>query len=220
MRAASDTSSGFLVNARVELQFGRAGIAAALLLAHALLLFGLFTMARKPTTKPTPVSVVSFISDAPEAEEWEPQVVQATTTEVSLPIPIPVAPSIDIQPPANATPDAITAQEAQAESPPEADATEAPRKVVETVVYIREPVIRYPPQSWRLREQGVVLFEVVVDERGLPVQIKVERSSGYSRLDEAGREAVLKARFRPYTENGVARSVIVLVPIRFSLKRR
>ena len=213
---------GFLVpqNVRVELQVGRAGIAAALVLAHALLLLGLFTMGRQSVPEPTPASVVSFISDAPEAEEWKPQVMQATTADVSLPIPVPAAPSIDIPPPTNSPPDAITAPETQAAPPVEADPSDAPRKVVESVVYIREPVIRYPPQSWRLREQGVVLFEVVVDERGIPAQIRIERSSGYPRLDEAGREAVLKARFRPYTENGVPRSVQVLVPLRFTLKRR
>lgn len=205
---------------RVEFQFGRAGIAAFLALAHVLLLFGLFTLARKPSLAPTPASVVSFISDAPEAEEWEPQVVEATTTEVSLPIPVPAAPSIEIPTPANSAQETITTQELSAEPPAENTPNDAPRKVVESVVYIREPVIRYPPQSWRLREQGVVLFEVVVDERGIPAQIKVERSSGFARLDEAGREAVSKARFRPYTENGVPRSVQVLVPLRFSLKRR
>jgi periplasmic protein TonB len=205
---------------RVELQFGRAGIAAALAVAHVLLLFGLFTMARKPTIAPTPATVVSFISEAPEAEEWEPQVVEATTTELSLPIPVPAAPSIEIPTATNSTPETITTPELSAEPPAENPSSDAPRKVVESVVYIREPVIRYPPQSWRLREQGVVLFEVVVDERGTPAQIKVERSSGFARLDEAGREAVSRARFRPYTENGVSRSVIVLVPLRFSLKRR
>lgn len=191
------------------------------MLAHALLLLGLFTLARRPTSAPTPATVVSFIADAPEAEEWKPQVVQAATTEVSLPIPVPAAPAIDIPPPVGTAPEALTVPETQAEPPAGVDApANAPRKVVESVVYIREPVIRYPPQSWRLREQGVVLFEVMVDERGIPAQIKIERSSGYTRLDEAGREAVSRARFRPYTENGVPRSVVVLVPLRFALKRR
>jgi periplasmic protein TonB len=204
---------------RVDFQFGRAGIAAALAAAHALLLLGLFTLARSPATEPTPATVVSFIAETPEAEEWEPQVVQAATTGVSLPIPVPTAPSIEVAPQPSPVPETITTQEVTAQPPADAAPSDAPRKVVEPVVYIREPVIRYPPQSWRLREQGQVLFEVVVDERGVPVQIKLERTSGYPRLDEAGREAISNARFRPYMENGVPRSVFVLVPLRFSLKR-
>jgi len=210
--------SGCALNETLEFRFSRAGIAAALVLAHAVMLFALFTMARRPALAPTTASVVSFISTVPQAEEWRPQTVEVATAEVS--IPVPSEPTIDNPPPAmpaaeNVVPPAEASEPAVVLNP-----TNQERKVVETVVYLREPVIRYPPLSWRLREQGVVLFEVLVDERGVPAQIKVERSSGYARLDEAGRQAVLTARFRPYTENGVARSVFVLVPIRFTLKRR
>jgi periplasmic protein TonB len=92
-------------------------------------------------------------------------------------------------------------------------------KVVESVQYIRAPVTRYPPQSRKLRQQGVVVLEVLVDERGLPARIRLEKSSGYQLLDAAAREAMARARFRPYTEDGVPRSVVVLVPLRFALNR-
>jgi periplasmic protein TonB len=203
----------------LEFRVSRVGIAAGLVLAHAVMLFALFTIARRPAVQPTPASIVSFISTAPKAEEWRPQTVEVATTEIS--IPVPAEPAIDSPPPAPPAAEAITPPAESSE--PAAAAVESAnpeRKVVTSVVYIREPVLRYPPQSWRLREQGVVLFEVLVDEQGIPAQIKVERTSGYPRLDEAGRQAVLQARFRPYAENGVARSVYVLVPIRFNLKRR
>jgi periplasmic protein TonB len=202
----------------LELRVGRVGIAAGLVLAHAVMLFALFTIARRPVAPPTQASIVSFISTAPETEEWRPQTVEVATTEVS--IPVPSEPAIDNPLPVAPVAEAITPPAESQEPAAAADSTSQERKVVTSVVYIREPVMRYPRESWRLREQGVVLFEVLVDEQGIPAQIKVERTSGYPRLDEAGRLAVQQARFRPYTENGVARSVYVLVPIRFTLKRR
>jgi protein TonB len=47
--------------------------------------------------------------------------------------------------------------------------------------------------------------------------VKVQRSSGYSRLDEAAVEAMRQARFRPYTENGIAYKALVDIPFDFVL---
>lgn len=203
---------------RLEAQFGRVGVAGGLLLAHVLLLFGLFTIARRPAMEPTPVTTVSFITTTTAVKEWQPQQVQANTVDVSLPVP--VAPPIDTATPIIAAPEGISSPVETLEPVIIASPTDDGPKVIESVQYIREPVIRYPVPSRRWREQGVVLFQVFVDERGVPGEVEIERSSGYPRLDEAGREAVLQSRFRPYSENGVARSVHVLVPLRFSLKRR
>lgn len=193
-------------------------------MAHVLLFVGLLTVARRPAAPPPPVSVASFISTTTEVKRWQPQTVQPSTSDVPLPAPvtpaidtaIPLIPAASISAP---MPESINAPEPPAASNIVRPSDQAP-KVVESLVYLREPVTRYPFQSRRLREQGVVLLRVVVDERGLPVQVDVERSSGFPRLDEAGREAVMRSRFRPYTEDGVARSAIVVVPIRFALKRR
>ena len=186
------------------------------------LLFGLSMLARKPVAPfapLTPTLAVSFVPTAPKENEVRLQAVAPTTSDV--PLPAPVTPSIDTPIPAEPVPESVGAPpESPAPAAVAGTAEQAGRKVVESVQYIRAPVTRYPPQSRRLREQGVVLLEVLVDERGLPAQVEIERSSGYPRLDEAAREAVLQARFRPYTENGVPQSVVVLVPIRFALKRR
>ena len=40
--------------------------------------------------------------------------------------------------------------------------------------------------------------------QGLPLQVALSRSSGYSRLDEQALWAMRQARFRPYTEDGRA----------------
>jgi protein TonB len=78
---------------------------------------------------------------------------------------------------------------------------------------------RYPPESARAREEGTVLLRVLVDEAGAPQQVDIARSSGHARLDNAAREAVSRARFRPVLRNGVAIPVWGTVPIAFRLDR-
>jgi protein TonB len=92
-------------------------------------------------------------------------------------------------------------------------------KLVSNVEYIREPVPRYPPQSRKLREQGLVMLRVLIDEQGNACSIEIESSSGYARLDHAAREAVARAAFRPYVEDGEPRRAVVLIPIEFYLNR-
>ena len=77
----------------------------------------------------------------------------------------------------------------------------------------------YPIDSRRRGEQGTVLLRVRVGRDGLPIEIEVERSSGYRQLDRAAREAVLRWRFRPVQINGVNVEARGLVPIRFDVKQ-
>ena len=51
---------------------------------------------------------------------------------------------------------------------------------------------------------------------GRPAQIQIERSSGFARLDDAARDAVEKALFRPHVVNGIAQPAQVLIPIEFA----
>jgi protein TonB len=93
--------------------------------------------------------------------------------------------------------------------------TAAPPMVAE-IDYVRAPAPVYPRESQRGRERGTVLLRVLVDTNGRPAQIQIERSSGYSRLDDAARDAVQKALFRPHEVNGVAQPAQVLIPIEFT----
>lgn len=88
--------------------------------------------------------------------------------------------------------------------------------VVESVEYVRAPAPVYPRDSSRRRERGTVVLRVLVDAQGRPAQIQLERSSGYSRLDDAARAAVQQALFRPYEVNGIAQPAQVLIPIEFT----
>jgi protein TonB len=92
-------------------------------------------------------------------------------------------------------------------------------KLVAAVEYLREPEPRYPAQSRKFREQGLVVLRVLIDERGSACDVQVEKSSGHERLDRAAQEAIARAEFRPYQEDGIARRALVLIPIEFSLSR-
>jgi protein TonB len=63
------------------------------------------------------------------------------------------------------------------------------------------------------------MLRVLIDERGNACSIEIESSSGHARLDHAAREAVSRAAFRPYVEDGSPRRALVLIPIEFSLNR-
>jgi len=85
------------------------------------------------------------------------------------------------------------------------------------VAYIEPPAPRYPPQSKHAREEGLVILRVLIDESGHASSVNVYRSSGHPRLDEAARKAVQCAVFKPYRDSGIARAVVAIIPIEFSL---
>ena len=130
---------------------------------------------------------------------------------------------------------AFTAAPAPAEPLPQAPvtATQAPvapapaapaaaplaRKVVPptAVQYLVLPPVEVPRASRRAGEHGVVWLRVVVDVRGLPAQIHLQRSSGHPRLDEQALWAMRQARFKPQTDNGTPIELEVTAPIDYPL---
>lgn len=153
------------------------------------------------------------------------------STETRLPDPAPkvdpawkepVLPSIepplieirDAPPPLNAITVAAT------ESPPGIESAPARIVTVAEVAYLTPPRPHYPAESRRSGEQGLVLLRVMIDELGRAARIEIQRSSGYARLDAAARDAVEHAVFRPYLEDGVARTVFATIPIEFNWKPR
>lgn len=60
----------------------------------------------------------------------------------------------------------------------------------------------YPAASLRAGETGIVLLNFLINVDGNVLDSKVERSSGYRRLDEAAREALKLCRFRAGTVDG------------------
>ena len=196
----------------------RACVAATIFVVHAAGLYAALTFAPQIERAVAEVPLtVSFVSQTVAPRERPlPQVSVVTPQPI---VTAPVLPLIEI--PNDAPPAAHAITIPVAPPPPSAAASEdrSVPKLVSAVEYVREPVPRYPPQSRRLREQGLVVLRVVIDERGAASSIEIETSSGHARLDDAAREAVLRAAFRPYVEDGEPRRALVLIPIEFSLSR-
>lgn len=98
-------------------------------------------------------------------------------------------------------------------------ATKPVAEVLSRKPSFREPPRQpnYPSQARRRNQQGVVLVEVRLDERGQQRSLNVLRSSGVDSLDRAALEAVAKWRFRPETTGGQAVPSRVQIPIQFAL---
>jgi protein TonB len=92
-----------------------------------------------------------------------------------------------------------------------------PKTITSGVEYIQAPQPVYPLMSKRMGEQGRVMLRILVNEKGMPDQVQVHTSSGSARLDEAGRQAALRAQFKPHMEDGHAVAVYVIVPLNFQL---
>ena len=80
-----------------------------------------------------------------------------------------------------------------------------------------EPI--YPPASRRQDEEGTVRLRVLVDERGRPQDVRVLKSSGHSRLDEAAVSAVKRWQFKPATQDAHAVQAWTQVAVVFRLDR-
>lgn len=62
----------------------------------------------------------------------------------------------------------------------------------------------YPPASKRLEEEGTVTLNFLIDVDGKVIDSRVEKSSGFARLDQAARAALGKCKFKPGTVDGKA----------------
>lgn len=196
----------------------RACVAAAIVAVHAIGLYAAFAFAPqiKRAVAEVPLTV-TFVS-LPKSTNERP-LPQVTLVSPQPMVRSPELPLIEFP---NDAPPSSRAITIPAAPPPPASAPQEDRsvpKLVSAVEYVREPSPRYPPQSRRLREQGLVVLRVVIDERGAASSIEIETSSGHARLDDAAREAVLRAAFRPYVEDGEPRRALVLIPIEFALNR-
>jgi len=72
----------------------------------------------------------------------------------------------------------------------------------------------YPPDALRARIRGIVALEVLVSEKGLPLEVRVVRAARAG-LTEAAVESVRQWRFRPATRRGVPVATWLAVEIPF-----
>src|ERR1044071_5584099 len=74
----------------------------------------------------------------------------------------------------------------------------------------------YSPEARSAGVQGSVLFELFVDENGLPAEIRLLSPLGYG-LDERAQEAIQKWRFKPGLRNGKPVKTLANIEVNFRL---
>lgn len=84
--------------------------------------------------------------------------------------------------------------------------------------YVYNPKPLYPRFSRRQRQEGDVLLDVLVGEKGATKEISVASSSGYELLDDAAVKAVAQWRFVPARHGDHPQTMWVKVPIEFRLQ--
>jgi len=152
--------------------------------------------------KPVPVPPV------PQPLPKPKPVINRVVTEKPAPAPVPEPKPLPEPPPPAPKP---------VEQPPE-PALAAP--IVPPrfdAAYLNNPSPSYPALSRRNGEAGKVMLRVQVSSDGRPQQIELQRSSGFSRLDDAAMTAVRQWRFIPAKRGDENLTEWVLVPLVFKL---
>lgn len=190
--------------------------------AHVALLWLVMELAARPEVRQAAQDLIVRLIETrpPEAEIRPPE-------PLPVPRPQPVQRTVPIDSPRpvlTAAPEA-SAPEAPAIAPappaPPVEAVSAPAVVTAArfdADYLSNPKPVYPVASRRLSEEGKVLLRVKVSPGGTALAIEVKQSSGFSRLDEAARAAVMRWKFVPARRGDEAIESWVAVPIAFSLQ--
>lgn len=172
--------------------------------------------APEPAPKPTPKTLPVIKKPLPRP------LAKPAPVPAVVPAPAPAEQAITLpaaEPqPAAAEPSASAAREAP--SAPVATAAPAlPKTLSSGVEYLQAPQPEYPLLARRKGEEGKVVLRALINLKGRPEQVEIQTSSGSPRLDEAARQAVLRAVFKPHLEDGKPVMVYAIVPIKFQLDR-
>jgi len=114
---------------------------------------------------------------------------------------------IETPPPVAATITAVSTVKPAVEAPVPvaAPVQEAPRPPARTAAVVDASACEkpdYPAASLRAQEVGIVALSFLIGADGSVLDSRVERSSGFRRLDEAARKGLGLCRFKPATVNG------------------
>lgn len=141
---------------------------------------------------------------------------------LDLPEPAPEAPVRLDRPPAP-PPSAPTETAAASAPSAAAPAPSAPAPQQARVDVLPQPrrTIRpkYPEESRKRSEEGDVLVELDVTERGTVAAVRLVMSSGFSALDAAAQQAVRRATFTPAMTGGRAVPMTTRLTLKFRLKK-
>lgn len=120
----------------------------------------------------------------PEVQIQTPPVIAPAITAVTQ-----TRPTEPVPPPARPAPAPAPVKRAPVRTPAVVDAAACEKPA-------------YPAASLRANETGIVLLSFLIDVNGKVLEGKVERSSGYRRLDNAALNGLSLCKFRPATLDG------------------
>jgi protein TonB len=158
---------------------------------HALLLWGIASGLARQVVRMTENTVEAVLmTEAPPPTPTPPP----KTPPPKTPTPPPPAPT--------STAPAITQTPTPPAAAPAAPAAPAIRTgaVIQPGAHCAKP--DYPSASRRMEEEGTVTLKFLIGVDGKVMQADIEKSSGFTRLDEAARQALSKCQFRPGTVDG------------------
>lgn len=204
-----------------------------ILALHAVAVYGLLQVAavRQAVLEAAPMFVDLLAPPEPArpTAPSPPPPPQPRSQRQQLPPPVIAAPQLATAPAPTFTvpveeappapPPPVVAPVQAAETPP---APPPPPRVIpaSAVRFIDPPNVVYPRLSRRNGESGRVLVRAFIGAAdGVPRSVRIDKSSGFMRLDEAAVSAVQQARFKPHTENGQPVEGWTVIPIEFELER-
>ena len=180
-----------------------------------------------PPPPPPPVAPKVIVPPPPAPKPVERQRVppppQPAPVQKPVPAPQPLAvqqaepaaPVVAAAPPAPIQPPAPPALPPAPPAPPAAPVVVQPSS---RAAHLNNPAPPYPAMSRRLGESGRVVLRVLIGTDGRAQEVRVQRSSGFERLDELALETARdRWRYVPGTRNGVAEPMWATVPIDFVL---
>ncbi|HOV18062.1 MAG TPA: TonB family protein [Ottowia sp.] len=167
-----------------------------------------------PPTPPPPKPVVQKPVLAPKPRPTP----QPAPQPLAVPQAAPTAPVVAAAPAPVAEPAPAPAPAA----PPAPPAPPAPIVVVQpssSAAYLNNPPPAYPAMSRRLGESGRVVVRVLIGPDGRAQEARIQKSSGYERLDQVALETARdRWRYVPGTRGGVPEAMWFNVPINFVLE--
>ena len=120
--------------------------------------------------------------------------------------------------PAPAPQQADTASDSQQQQASQAPRQDQPVLVTSVEYDGARPIPAYPKLSRMHGEAGRVVVLVRISPQGGVEDARVDTSSGYARLDDAALDAARRARFKPFTRNGVAMTALAKLPFDFQMR--
>ena len=210
----------------------------AVVLGHALALWGLHKASLdKPLQVIVPARLLAeFVTPAPAGAAETPEPIQqpraapaptprsqpAASTLAVADAPLkaltPVRPSPRSAAPA---PEASRVVPLQPQSEAEQPAPQMPEIVVRQSGQPSDslnPAPPYPATSRHLREAGRVVVRVLIGPDGQVLDVVLQRSSGFERLDQVSIEAVRGWRFDPAAYRGASETLWIQIPINFVMQ--